>query len=223
MNNGWWLGALLVVGACGGATEGKRDSGKDGLGQCAECADPEPGDPPPSDPGDPPSDPNDPPGDPPDVPPPGPGPEPTPVDGIAILEADMPPLEPSPTGGSGGSGGAGIDPATLHLVIGSSGATCSNPREIAHCAEWAVRIPIPPHLQRVGSFPLSQVYGFVSFGDEPRSKDPFDCGMGAGSFGDGFITIQEIEGPRVVFTLSDTWAFDVDANGTYSVERCVSE
>jgi hypothetical protein len=126
------------------------------------------------------------------------------------------------TGGTGGAGG-GLDPATLHVVIGNSGATCAEPREIVHCAEWAVRIPLPPELQQVGTIPLSRVYGLLSVGGEVRSGDPSDCGIGMGSFGDGFLDIQSIDDTRIAFSLSDTWAFDVDVNGSYTAERCAAD
>jgi len=212
-----FLVLAALAAACGGVTDGKPGSGSDRLNNCPDCSDPSPN------PGSPPTDPA-----PNPAPTPAPSPAPTthptpaPPQGFAILERDMPPYNPPGGGasGSGGSGGAGLDPMTLHLAIGTSGASCANPREISDCEEWAVRIPLPADLQHEGTIPLSRVNAFMSSGGERRSPDPYDCGMGGGSFSQGYLSILQIDDQKVRFTLTDTWTFDFNANGSYEVERC---
>ena len=209
------IACALALSACGGVTEGKRGSGSDPLDTCPDCSDPNPN------PGSPPSGPA-----PAPSPAPAPTPDPTPSTparhGFAILERDLPPYAPGGSGGSGGTGGTGLDPQTLHLVIGTSRASCSDPRQISDCEEWTVRIPVPAELQVEGSISLSRLNAFMSSGGERRSPSPYDCGMGGGSFSQGFLSIVQIDERKVRFALSDTWTFDFDANGSYEVERCAS-
>jgi hypothetical protein len=78
-------------------------------------------------------------------------------------------------------------------------------------------------LQHVGTIPLSQVYGLISVGGQIRGGNPEDCSMGMGSFADGFLNIERIDDTRIVFTLSETWAPDVNVDGEYVAERCATK
>ena len=86
-----------------------------------------------------------------------------------------------------------------------------------------MHLPLPPHLQKPGTISLGQIYGFFMESDAPYTEGSADCAGGGGSFADGTLTIYSIDSGKVVFTLADTWAFDISTDGTYEVARCAGD
>jgi len=143
-----------------------------------------------------------------------------------MLFSELP--APDPGSGSGGdsssaaTGGSSIDPNTLFLFVSNGAQSCLDPHAgpggcVAH---YQVTISLPPALQAVGTYPLTDL-GFVSI-TEPNGTNT--CSGGGGSYWDGTITISSIDGANVTFTLAGTMSVFLDpgttADGTYTAKRC---
>lgn len=153
------------------------------------------------------------------------GPAPLPDDGpaIAMLFSESSPPDPSPgTGGvSTSAGGSTIDPNTLAIFLNSGAQSCLDPyTQPAGCvAGYHIGINLPPSLQAVGTYPLTNLayFGF----SEPAGGGV--CSGGGGSYWDGTIEVTAIDATHVAFTLAGTGGIvsnPGNADGTYDAKRC---
>jgi hypothetical protein len=112
---------------------------------------------------------------------------------------------------------------TLVLVATNLPNTCANPHLYgAGCATEvdSVTIVLPPEMQAVGTYPLTNIATFST-----RGQDAYgDCSIaGAGSYWNGTIQIVSIDASQVAFTLSGTDQHFISpgtADGSYLAPRC---
>jgi hypothetical protein len=144
--------------------------------------------------------------------------DPTPtMQAVAMLYSEVPWSVPG--SGSSTSTGGSIHPDTLYIFIRNDGALCADPMAAQGCGgNWGVTIAIPPHLQTPGVYPLSSPDLISMF--SATGPDPNDCWFGGGSFIDGDLEILSIDEGQLTISLSNTYAYDFDANGSYTVPRC---
>ncbi len=221
------VGLAVMFVACGGAVDnGPENQNEDGIGNCADCKDEGPssggsssapvsgtgGASAPAEPAPNPS------------PAPTPTPDPAPVPapgagGIALRYGDFPP--PSSSSGSTGSGGGiPIDPERIYITFGSQKPLCEAPFESGGCGNWKVAFGLPPELLQPGVLELadSRLNAYSSSSGPDRGGG--DCYGGGGSFVDGTVEIVSVDEDKIVIRLADTWAFDFDANGEHTIDRC---
>jgi hypothetical protein len=111
---------------------------------------------------------------------------------------------------------------TLTLAATNLPTSCASPAVPAGgCAierDWAT-IDLPPAMQAVGTYPLTNVATFSTSGPDAYGN----CAQGAGSYWNGTIQIVSIDASQVVFTLAGTDQHFIaagTADGTYVAPRC---
>jgi hypothetical protein len=136
---------------------------------------------------------------------------------IAMLYGQIPWSDPgSGTGTTSGGGGPSAD--TLSVWIGGQPIACAAPFGLDCGSQWYVSFDLPPELQQPGTYALSDLNGFAS---ETGPDGGDECWAGGGSYWDGTVTIDSIDGTAVTGTVNPTadyWEFD--ASGPFVAVRC---
>lgn len=80
---------------------------------------------------------------------------------------------------------------------------------------WSASFSLPPDMQGPGVYDLGAVSGGMSVTTGPGPR----CGGGGGTLS-GTLEIVSIDDSQVVGRFGNTDAFDFDANGAWTAERC---
>jgi hypothetical protein len=111
---------------------------------------------------------------------------------------------------------------TLTLAASNLPTSCANPAvPTGGCMaemDWAT-IDLPPAMQAVGTYPLTNIATFSTSGPDAYGN----CSQGQGSYWNGTIEIVSIDAAQVVFTLAGTDQHFITAgtaDGTYVAPRC---
>ncbi|MEP7121466.1 MAG: hypothetical protein ABJE95_11170 [Byssovorax sp.] len=135
---------------------------------------------------------------------------------LAMLYSESPNKNDPGWAAATSSGGKPFDPDSLVVFLNSLTLVCTNPYAFGEACdtESLVTILLPPALQAVGTYSLSQLAA-VGISSE--------CGRQFSSYWDGTIEITAISATSVTFKLAGTSTPIVagqSGDGTYTVERC---
>lgn len=135
---------------------------------------------------------------------------------IAMFFGQIPWSDPS--SGTGTTSGGGPSADTLVVWIGGQPIACAEPFGLDCGSQWYISFDLPPELQQPGTYSLAELNGFAS---ETGPDGGAECWAGGGTYWDGTVTIDSIDGTSVVGSVSpsaDYWEFD--PSGPFVAVRC---
>lgn len=136
---------------------------------------------------------------------------------IAMLYGQIPWSDPGSGTGTTTSGGGPVAD-TLVVWIGGQPIACAAPFGLDCGSQWYISFDLPPEMQQPGTYSLADLNGFAS---ETGPGGGEECWAGGGTYWDGTVTIDSIDGSAVVGTVNPTASYwEFDATGPFVAVRC---
>ncbi|EYF00748.1 hypothetical protein [Chondromyces apiculatus] len=143
------------------------------------------------------------------------------TEAIALYASQFPPDNGGDSSSS--TSGGGVDPDTLHVILGNYGPTCGDPfgfNEDCTVAEWHVGVSLPLAYQTPGIYDLADP-NLNSFASEQLpSNDPEICSGGGGSFTDGTIEVVSILPTELLVRFNGVSAHASELQQDIRIPRC---